>query len=321
MSMCDETSSAATEWMSSSMIVPARPQPTLQRKRRSSVRSQQNLRAGASADVLRERSELAAQKMCALGEMTRGIAHDFRNILAIIASGLGVAERNADNSDKLRSALAAIQEGVERGERMAARLLRFASQQELMAAPEDVNTLLRKLESFLKYGAGSGVSIELALGANLPTCLVDPPRFNAAILNLVVNARDAMSEGGVIRISSAAIRGMECVQPRDYVRVRIRDYGEGMSPEVLERIFDPYFTTKGDTGTGLGVPQVHALMEQVGGFVRVDSTLGEGTSFDLFFPVHDDQRPAAGDAWQELDQWANEGGAIVGGNRQAALTQ
>ncbi len=302
------------------MSVPAHFKPTVQRKRRRAF-SRRSLELGASTELMRERSELAAQKMCALGEMTGGIAHDFRNILTIVTGGLRVAERNAGDPDKLKSALAAIQEGVERGERMTSRLLSFANQQELMAGPEDVNTLLRKLEAFLKYGVGSGIRIELPLAANLPTCLVDPPRFNAAILNLVVNARDAMPEGGIIRISTAAIRGTERGQPRDYVRVRIRDHGVGMPPDVLERIFDPYFTTKGDNGTGLGVPQVHALMQQVGGFVRVDSTVGEGTSFDLFFPIHDDQRPAAGDAWRELDQWANEGGAIVGGSPLAALPQ
>lgn len=303
------------------MSAPANTQTPAQLTRRKPLRRQQSVQGGARAEILRERSELAAQKMCALGEMTGGIAHDFRNILTIVASGLRVAERNVENPDKLKAALAAIQEGVERGERMAIRLLSFAIQQELMAGPEDVNTLLRKLEAFLKYGAGSGVRIELPLAANLPTCLVDPPRFNAAILNLVVNARDAMPEGGVIRISTTAVRGMHCGQPRNYVRVRIRDQGVGMSPEVLNRIFDPYFTTKGDRGTGLGVPQVHALMQQVGGFVRVDSTIGDGTSFDLFFPVHDDQRPAAGDAWRELDKWTNEGGAIVSGTPLAALTQ
>lgn len=302
------------------MSVPAHSQPIVRRKRQRAVRTPR-IEAGVNDELLRERSELAAQKMCALGEMTGGIAHDFRNILTIVASGLRVAERNAGKPDKLKSALAAIQEGVERGERMTSRLLRFASQQELMAGPEDVNTLLRKLEAFLKYGAGSGVRIELPLAADLPTCLVDPPRFNAAILNLVVNARDAMPEGGIIRISTAVIRGMERGLPRDYVRVRIRDHGVGMSPEVLERIFDPYFTTKGDSGTGLGVPQVHALMQQVGGFVRVNSTVGEGTSFDLFFPVQDDQRRIAGDAWRDVDQWANEGGAIVGRTPLAALTQ
>jgi signal transduction histidine kinase len=248
--------------------------------------------------------------MYALGEMTKGIVHDFRNILCMVASGLRVAERSFDSPKKLKPVLAAIQDGVARGGRMTSRLLNFANQQELIAEPEEVNTLLRKLEAFLQYGAGSGYRIDLSLAANLPSCLVDPPRFNAAILNLVVNARDAMPEGGVIGISTAGVRGMNCGRRQEYVRVRVRDHGAGMAPEVLERVFEPYFTTKGDSGTGLGVPQVHALMQEVDGFVRVDSIVGQGTSFDLFFPVQDIQPPVA-DAWRELDQWANEGGAIV----------
>jgi signal transduction histidine kinase len=258
--------------------------------------------------------------MCALGEMTGGIAHDFRNILTIVASGLRVAERSASNPDKLKAALAAIHEGIARGDQMASRLLSFASQQDPVARAEDVNTLLRKLEAFLKYGASPGVKIELPLAADLPACLVDPPKFNAAILNLVVNARDAMPEGGVIRISTAAVRGMNLGDPCDYVRVRVCDHGVGMPPEVIDRIFDPYFTTKGDRGTGLGIPQVQALMQQVGGFVRVDSTVGQGTRFDLFFPVQGDRLLAAGDAWREIDQWANEGGAVADNALLPALT-
>jgi len=293
--------------------------PAVRRKRPRTVRRNAGSEGFVSTEIVRERSELAAQKMCALGEMTGGIAHDFRNILSIVASGLRAAERNVDDPAKLKSALVAIQEGVARGERMTSRLLSFASQQELVASPEDVNVLLRKLEPFLNYGAGSGFRIELALAADLPTCLVDPPRFNAAILNLVVNARDAMPEGGAVRISTTAVRGMNFGQPCDYVRVRVRDHGVGMAAEVLDRIFDPYFTTKGERGTGLGIPQVHSLMEQVGGFVRVDSNVGEGTSFDLFFPTHDDQASTSGDRSQ-LDRWANEGGAIVGSAGQSAIT-
>jgi signal transduction histidine kinase len=304
----------------SAMSIATNIQPAVRRKRPRIVRREHGSEGFASSELLRESGELAAQKMCALGEMTGGIAHDFRNILTIVASGLRVAERNAGDPVKLKSALAAIQEGVGRGERMASRLLSFASQQDLIARPEDVNQLLRKLEAFLKYGAGSGFRIDLSLAANLPDCLVDPPRFNAAILNLVVNARDAMPGGGLIRISSAAVRGMSLGEPCDYVRVRVRDDGRGMAPEVLERVFDPYFTTKGDRGTGLGIPQVHALMQQVGGFVRVDSAVGEGTSFDLFFPAHDDRPKAAGDAWRELDQWANEGGAIAAGSGPALVS-
>ena len=265
----------------------------------------------AANDLRRDRSARAVQKISALGEMTGGIAHDFRNVLAIVSSGLRVAEDNAGDPEELTAALAAAHDGVERGLRMIARLLAFAGQHELKAGQEDVNALLEKLGMFLKYGAGPGIRVILELAPNLPKCLVDPPQFNAAILNLVVNARDAMSEGGVIRISTTAIRGMNLGRPCKYVRVRVRDQGAGMPQAVIEHIFDPYFTTKGDSGTGLGVPQVQALMRQVGGYVTIDSGVGRGTSFDLFFPVQDAEPAPAADAWRQLDRRADEGGAIV----------
>jgi signal transduction histidine kinase len=256
----------------------------------------------------RKRSRRAAQKISALGEMTGGIAHDFRNVLCVIASGLSVAERNSGDPQKVDSALAAVRDGIERGMKMTNRLVAFARQQELVARPEDVNTLLGKLKVFLKYGAGPGIRIMLDLAPDLPKCLVDPPQFNSAILNLIVNARDAMPDGGAIRIGTTLIAEEGHVK---FVRLRVCDDGVGMSPEVTKRIFDPYFTTKGDNGTGLGVPQVNALMKQVGGYVTVDSSVGNGTAFDLFFPVHEAQPPLTADAWRQLDRWADEGGAIA----------
>lgn len=258
--------------------------------------------------IARQRSMRAARKISALGEMAGGIAHDFRNILCVITSGLNVAERHSGDSAKVDLALTAVREGVERGMKMTNRLLAFAKHQELKAGPEDVNTLLAKLRVFLKYGAGPGVRVILELAPNLPKCLVDPPPFNSAILNLVVNARDAMPAGGTVRITTAAALGRSNVK---YVRVRVSDDGMGMPPEVTAKVFDPYFTTKGDSGTGLGVPQVQALMSQVGGYVTVDSAVGKGSSFDLFFPVQDERLSVAPDVQRQLDRWADEGGAIV----------
>jgi signal transduction histidine kinase len=264
--------------------------------------------SAAARNLRRDRSAHAVQKISALGEMTGGIAHDFGNILAVIASGLRVAQDNARDTTKRMAALAAANDGVERGQRMISRLLAFARQQELHPGPEDVNALLDKLAMFLKYGAGAEIRVVLELAPDLPKCLVDPPQFNAAILNLVVNARDAMPAGGTIRIATSAVVRR---QNRNYVRVRISDDGAGMSPDVRKRIFDPYFTTKGESGTGLGIPQVQALMRQVGGYLTVNSKVGKGTSFDLFFPVHVEQPAAAPDAWRQLDRWADEGGAIL----------
>ena len=258
--------------------------------------------------IKRKRSKRAAQKISALGEMTGGIAHDFRNILCVITSGLNVAERNSSDAAKVESAIAAVREGVDRGMRMTNRLLAFAKEQELQTGPEDVNALLAKLSAFLKYGAGPGIRVILELAPGLPKCLVEPPQFNSAILNLVVNARDAMPAGGTLRISTTAVAGNANVS---HVRVTISDEGTGMSSEVVTKIFDPYFTTKGDNGTGLGVPQVQAMMRQVGGCVTVDSIVGEGTSFHLFFPVHNERLAVAPDLRRQLDRWVDEGGAIV----------
>ena len=261
-----------------------------------------------------ERSVRAAERIGALGEMTRGIAHDFRNILCMLSSGLHIAEANKDDQAKLSLALAAMREGVERGTKMTNRLLGFARQHQLKTASEDLNTLLGALKVFLGYGAGPGIRIVLNLAPDLPKCLVDPPQLNAAILNLVVNARDAMPEGGTVRISTAAVaHGAHRGEAGHYVRVRVRDNGIGMPPDVIARIFDPYFTTKGDGGTGLGVPQVQEWMRQLGGYVTVQSRVGKGTAFDLYFPVHEDLPAVGPDTLRQLDRWADEGGAIAAG--------
>lgn len=261
-----------------------------------------------------DQSAGASQRITALGEMTTGIAHDFRNILGVIESGLRMAEDSGDDAAKRTACLAAAHDGVARGLRMTSRLLAFASRQELAPSPQNVNALLRDLELFLKYGAGAGIQILLRLEPDLPSCLIDPPQFNAAILNLVVNARDAMPDGGEIEIGTAAIVRAPPARPgadhETFVRLRVRDDGNGMTLEVMRRIFDPYFTTKGESGTGLGVPQVCAFMKAMGGFMSIDSRIGEGSVFDLFFPAHDRRAPAPGTLWRQLDRWTNEGGAI-----------
>ena len=264
-----------------------------------------NVRAAESSATLSERSAGAVQRITALGEMTTGIAHDFRNILCVIESGLRLAEDCFDDPEKRGPCLAAAGDGIARGLRMTSRLLAFANRQELAPGPRNVNDL--------EYGAGPGIRLVLRLSPDLPACLIDPPQFNAAILNLVVNARDAMPDGGEIVIDTAPVVGAppagRAADHDLFVRVRVEDKGQGMPLEVTRRIFDPYFTTKGETGTGLGVPQVCAFMKAAGGYVRVDSRVGEGTAFDLFFPACDQGAPASAGLWRQLDRWVNEGGA------------
>lgn len=258
-----------------------------------------------------ESSVRAAVNFSALGEMTGGIAHDIRNILCVIASGLRVAERNSADPVKRRAALAAAHDGVDRGLRMVAGLLAFPTRPELTGGPQDVSGLLRNLESFLKYGAGPGNRVVLELGTDLPKCAVGPAQFNAAILNLVINARDALKQRGTIHIRTRATeRDTPAGGQRDFVEVQITDNGVGMAPKVLKRIFDPYFTTKGEDGTGLGVPQVQALMHSIGGNVEVTSTPGVGTTFNLLFPISVEPAPISPEALRQIDRWADEGGAI-----------
>jgi signal transduction histidine kinase len=235
-----------------------------------------------------EQSARAAQRLCALGEMTGGIVHDFRNILAIIESSLTLAERHSGDPEKLRAYIAKAQGGVRRGTKLTAQLLTFAKEHDLSARVGNLNECLKKLELFLKTGAGPENRVVLQLATHIPKCLIDRAQFNAAILNLVVNARDALPKGGTIEISTERwvvnTVTVDAPLPGIYVRVQVKDNGQGMPPEVTRRVFDPFFTTKGEGGTGLGLPQVSAFMRLINGHVSIASERGVGTTVSLFFP-------------------------------------
>jgi signal transduction histidine kinase len=233
--------------------------------------------------------ERATQRLASLGEMTGGIVHDVRNILAVIESGLRLAEKYSEEPEKASACFAGVHDGIDRGLKLTSQLLTFARQRKFEACEGDANELLRQLELLLRYGAGPEIHIVFDLAPNIPNCLLDPSQFNAAILNLVVNARDAMPNGGELQISTERWRVGTSTQdlpvPGIYVRVRVKDCGEGMPPETLTRIFDPFFTTKGERGTGLGLPQVCAFMRLIGGYVNVVSEREKGTIVDLLFPT------------------------------------
>jgi signal transduction histidine kinase len=244
---------------------------------------------GGHKESAAELSARASQRFTLLGEMAGGIAHDFRNILAVIDSSLRLMEHHANNLEKFNMCMAGARDGVARGTRLTSQLLHFAKQQEIEMQLVDPNETLRNLDLFLKYGAGLGVRIVFDLADDIPRCLIDPPQFSAAILNLVFNARDAMPHGGQIRISTARCpvddARSDISVPSMYVRVRVEDEGQGMSPEVMQKILDPFFTTKGEAGTGLGLPQVCAFMRQVGGRLELSSEPQHGTTIDLLFPA------------------------------------
>jgi len=235
-----------------------------------------------------QQRERATRRLAALGEMTGGIAHDFRNLLAVIESGLRLAEKRADEPESVRAYIAAAREGIDRGIDLASQLLAFAKHQELDIHAGNLNEFLRSFEPFLRYGAGPDVRVKLELGSDIPDCLIDPALFDAAVLNLVMNARDAMPSGGeILVITERLVQTTTTPDPPGpgiYACVRVKDHGCGMAPEVLRKVFDPFFTTKGEKGTGIGMLQVQALAQMVDGRIRIRSEQGTGTTVDLLFP-------------------------------------
>ncbi|WP_056589043.1 ATP-binding protein [Mesorhizobium sp. Root102] len=232
-----------------------------------------------------EQRERATHRLAALGEMTGGLA---QNLLAVIEAGLGLAERRAHEPESVRAYIAAAREAIDRGVELTSLLLGFAKHQELDAHAGDLNKFLRSFEPFLRYGAGPDVRVKLELGSDIPDCLIDPALFDAAVLNLVMNARDAMPNGGEIRVITERLVQTTATPdppgPGTYACVGVKDHGCGMSPEVLRKVFDPFFTTKGEKGTGIGMSQVQALAQMVGGQIRITSERGVGTTVDLLFP-------------------------------------
>lgn len=247
--------------------------------------------AESSGTQTAKQRERAIRRLASLGEMTGGIAHDLRNILAIVESGLRLAERKADQPESVRAFIAAAREGVERGVELISQLLAFADHSELDLQVRDLNACVSAAAPFLRYGAGPDVRVRFELGSDILNCLIDPALFDAAVLNLVLNARDAMPGGGEILIVTERLVATNCgpggPAPGTYARLRVKDHGCGMPQEILQKVLDPFFTTKGENGTGMGLAQVRAFMQMVGGSLSIASEPGTGTIVDLLFPSSD----------------------------------
>jgi signal transduction histidine kinase len=220
--------------------------------------------------------------------MTGGIVHDLRNILAVIDTGVRLATEHAEQSDKVRSYLSVTREALVRGTNLTSQLLGFAQQKFPDKKNEDVDELLKSLEPFLRYAAGPGVQVILNLRVHGRHSSINRTQFEVAMLNLITNARDAMSGGGKIRIETDACTvetNHPKLAPGSYIRVQVKDRGKGMPPDVLQKVFDPFFTTKGARGTGMGLPQVFGFALRSGGAVDVRSQPGCGTTIELFLPA------------------------------------
>jgi PAS domain S-box-containing protein len=234
-----------------------------------------------------------AQKMEAVGQLTGGVAHDFNNLLMAVLGSLEIGRKRAvegrDVVDLIDNAIA----GAKRGASLTQRLLAFSRKQELRLEPVAVPALVSGMTELLQRSIGSAIEITTTFPLTLPPVLSDPNQLESALLNLVVNARDAMPEGGMITISARkhSLRQGQIpeLDPGDYVCLSVKDEGEGMDAETLEKATAPFFTTKGvGKGTGLGLPMVQGLMAQSGGRLLMKSSPGEGTTAELWLPVSTD---------------------------------
>ncbi len=244
----------------------------------------------AAEDQLRQ-----AQRLEAVGRLTGGIAHDFNNLLTAILGTVHLLERHlgAGADERSKRLLSAARDAVARGAKLNASLLAFARRQPLKREALDANALVSGFEPLLARALGDAVTLKLKLAPQLPACQADAAQLEAALLNLAINARDAMPDGGEVELTSRTawlteedLRNNDDAHPGPYAELVLSDTGAGMSAEVMHRAFEPFFTTKGPgRGTGLGLSQVFGFIRQLGGHVAIRSTPGRGTAVSLYLPL------------------------------------
>jgi PAS domain S-box-containing protein len=251
-----------------------------------------------------------SQKMEAVGQLTGGIAHDFNNLLTGVIGNLDLLQRRiaAGRFDESQKYVDAVMNAATRASSLTHRLLAFARRQSLDVQPVDLNALIVSLEDLIRRTMGETIALRSRLDPGLWRAITDANQFENAILNLVINARDAMPSGGDLTIETtnchldlSAASALDGLEPGDYVVTCVRDTGSGMAPEVIAKAFDPFFTTKPiGQGTGLGLSMIYGFAKQSGGHVHIDSEKGKGTSVRLYLPRHRGGEP-------ELDNFLRGG--------------
>ena len=243
-----------------------------------------------------------SQKMESVGQLTGGIAHDFNNLLTVVSGNLELIEDAADN-DRVRQFAAAARCAAGRGAKLTAQLLAFSRRQKLNPKLINANKLISEFQGLIRQAVGGSCKVELRTDERLWFCHVDPPLLETALLNLALNARDAMPDGGVLEIETRNVvldEGvMDGCSPGSYVRLSVTDTGCGIPPEVRDRVFEPFFTTKEvGKGTGLGLSMVYGFVRQTGGYVDVESAPGMGTTVALYLPKAKQKPDAEAEAVQ-----------------------
>jgi PAS domain S-box-containing protein len=230
-----------------------------------------------------------AQKMEAVGKLTGGVAHDFNNLLAVVLGSLDLARRRLKEGGDVSALIGNAMKAAERGASLTQRMLAFARKQDLTLEPVDLAGLVRGMADLLQRTIGAGIAIDTRFPLTLPPVQADPRQLELALLNLAVNARDAMPHGGTVTVIAqheSVGLAEQSLAPGEYVRLSVVDEGEGMDEAVLAQATEPFFTTKGiGKGTGLGLPMVHGLALQSGGKFVLRSVLGSGTTAEIWLPV------------------------------------
>lgn len=238
-------------------------------------------------DTLRQ-----AQKMEAMGQLTGGVAHDFNNLLLLITGSLDMIANEIVGNPRLERIVATAQKGAMRGAQLTSQLLAFARRQTLRPEIRPINELIAEFDVLAARMLGEAIEINFELARAAGACHVDPAQFGSALLNLIINARDAMPDGGNLTVRTAnlvldarAASRRADARPIAYVFVEVADTGVGMAPEIRDRASEPFFTTKDPgKGTGLGLSQVHGFTQQSGGFLTIESTPGTGTRIRIHVP-------------------------------------
>jgi signal transduction histidine kinase len=261
------------------------------------------------------------QRLEAVGQLTSGVAHDFNNLLTVVLGNIGFLEKGLAEhgiDGRLKQRLGYMRTAAERGAKLTDQLLSFSRRQRLEPRRLDLNVAVTGMRDLLRSSIGGSVRIETRLSSVLWPALVDPTQLELAVLNLAINARDAMEVGGTLTVTTrnVALGAPECPEhppAGDYVEVCVLDTGAGMSDEVRSRVFEPFFTTKEvGKGSGLGLSQVLGFAQQSGGGIRIDSTPREGTAVRIFLPrTSGDLQPADAPATQMPAGDAGQGASIL----------
>lgn len=259
-----------------------------------------------------EQSFRQAQKMEAIGQLTAGLAHDFNNLLQVITGNLEVAALHCGDNRSLRTAIEQAELAAAKGGKLTQQLLTFARKQRLDPKRISLNALVVEFSEMLVRTLGESIDLRLDLKPGLPSCTLDPTHMEMALLNVLINARDALPDGGRVTIATAIMTegnrtAAHHLPPGPYVMLCVIDEGEGMPAEVLQRATEPFFTTKG-MGTGLGLAMVHGFVQQSQGRLEIDSKPGKGTTVRMIFPLASEREAARGEPERsEKDIEAPEG--------------